>query len=330
MKTVFRTEIKLKKGEFPEISYSSKLFFLGSCFSDRIGGMFEKNKFQVLTNPFGVSYNPVSINTTIQRIIGKNYFTEEDLISKDDLFNSYELHGSFDNESSSQLISAVNTEIDSSHDFLKTASHIYITPGTSWVYRLKENGKIVNNCHKQRAELFTRELLTLEEVSSNLISLISEIKKINPSADILFTISPVRHLKDGFSENNLSKSILRLAIDSVLQENSVYYFPSFEMVIDDLRDYRFYTADMLHPNEEAEKYIWDLIMENQMSEKTNKLVNEVSSFLQDTNHRSFNKNSASNKQFLRNTLEKAKKIQESLPGLNLKFEIQSLESRLSK
>lgn len=330
MKGVFRTEIKLKKGEFPEISYSSKFFFLGSCFSDRIGALFSRLKFQVLTNPFGVSYNPVSINKTVQRIIAKKYFTEKDIVSKEDLFNSYELHGSFDNESSSQLILTVNAEIDRTHDFLKNATHIYITPGTSWVFRLKENDCIVNNCHKQHADLFTRELLSVEEVTRNLRSLISVIKNINPSAHISFTISPVRHLKDGFYENNVSKSILRLAIDSVLKENSVYYFPSFEMIVDDLRDYRFYAADMLHPNEEAEKYIWDHIRENQMSENTNKLINEVASFIKDTEHKSFNKNSAPNKLFLRNSLKKARKLQESLPETDFHLEIQSLESRLSE
>lgn len=327
MNSNFRTELKLSKGDFPTISYVSKIFLIGSCFSDEMGYLFNTKKFEVVANPLGISYNPISLCKQLNRILNKSYFSEADIIEKETLYNSYELHGSFDSKNKNDLLLNVNQKIETSHKFLKNASHIFLTLGTSWVYELIENQIIVNNCHKKPSSLFTKKLLSVDSIQKTLLETKELLKNINPNAKIILTISPVRHLKDGFEENNLSKSILRLAIHEVLDDDN-YYFPSYEMLMDDLRDYRFYKDDMLHPNKQAVDYIWQKIVDCQMDQNTQSDMKKIDRLMNQFSHRTMNKNSQAAKDFTRSLKDEFTKLQAEMKNLSFSEEIKELEKRL--
>lgn len=325
----FRTEINLKKGDFPEISYFSRIFLIGSCFSQEIGRKFREFKFQVLTNPFGVTYNPVSLSGQIIRITSKNYFKKEDFFAKGETFNSFELHGSFDNNSADELLSEVNGIVSNGFDFLSKSTHLYITLGTAWVYQSRKTSKIVNNCHKLPSADFTKSLLDLQLCTDSLREAIHSVRAINTDVKIIFTISPVRHLNDGFAENNLSKSLLRLSINQLMNEKDVFYFPSYEILMDDLRDYRFYKEDMIHPGDNAINYIWDTILQAQLSTSAEKIKANVETLLKSLNHKPFNEASAGHQLFLRKALESAENLQNKFADIDLSDEIRALKARLT-
>jgi len=320
----------LKKGDFPEISYNSKILLLGSCFSDEMGKMFDYYKIPCISNPFGVTYNPVSIQHQIRRIIEKDYFIESDLIKKNDLYNSYDLHGSFDRLKKNELQNEVNKVIRLCHDFIKNASHLYVTLGTSWVYENKTNNKIVNNCHKKPANNFTKRILSVDEVYGACSSIIELCTSLNKKLKYIFTISPVRHLKDGFTENSLSKGILRVAIGKIEERNMVFYFPSNEILNDDLRDYRFFGEDLIHPNKTAINYIWNQIAEFQFKENDKILMKKIEKLNTALNHNSFNAESQGNQIFIKETIEFAEKLQDQYQNIDLEIEIVKLKSRLSE
>ena len=329
MKT-FRTEIKLKKGQFPEINYGSNVFLIGSCFSDNIGDKFNHFGFSCISNPFGVTYNPVSIGKQIDRIIEKRSFSESDLIEKGESFNSFELHGSYDDISKEALLGGVNQKILESHDFIKNASHMFITLGTAWVYELVERNEIVNNCHKLPAENFTKRLLSSEEVTESLSKCISACRTLNPDLKFIFTVSPVRHLKDGFRENNLSKGILHVSISELLKTEKVHYFPSYEILLDDLRDYRFFENDLLHPNSQAIEYIWDKLVSSTLDQASIDVMEEVKKIKLALSHRPFNPMSSEHRSFLLKTKKDLDSLSENHPEINLKEEMRILEDRLSE
>lgn len=330
MKDQFRTEIKLKKGEFPEISYQSSVGLIGSCFSDEIGEKFHKFKFKNLSNPFGVTYNPVSMAEQIRRICQKKHFNEADLFRKGQGFNSYELHGSFDREDSSDLIEELALNIDRTYDFLRSASHLFITLGTAWIYELKSDGRLVNNCHKQPSSIFNKRLLSLLEIEEACLSMVNDCHAINKELKVIFTISPVRHLKDGFTENSLGKSLLRVALNRDELRKKASYFPSYEMMNDDLRDYRFYASDMIHPNEIAVNYIWEQLISAQMSEQTVLKMKAIEKIQHALGHKAFNVKSAAHQSFLKETINTCQSIRKSNPEIDLEKEIQELTRRLTE
>ena len=208
---IFRTELKLKASN-SIISHEKPIFLIGSCFSDNIGILFAKYKFQVHHNPFGISYNPISIAQQLNRIITQKSFNEFDLFNDNDVYKSFELHSSKAHEDKHQLLIELNQNIQESHNQIKSASHLFITFGTAWVYTLKSSEQIVNNCHKIPASKFEKKILSVDEIVTTYKDFINAIKKVNPEIAIVFTISPVRHMRDGIVDNALSKSILRLSI----------------------------------------------------------------------------------------------------------------------
>ena len=329
MGSSFRTELALKKGFLPEISHYSSLLLIGSCFSDRIGSRFVEGKFRTISNPFGVTYNTASIERQMRIITGDLSIEDSGIIKKGELYNNFDLHGSFDALSKEELLSTSGKIIAECRAFLKSCSHIFISPATAWVYVRKSTGITVNNCHKFPSSEFEKRMLSTGEVTGHLINILKIARNFNPGICPIFTISPVRHLKDGFAENSLSKSVLRLGISEAMKSGNSHYFPSYEMVMDDLRDYRFYEDDLVHPNDLAADYIWNALCHCSMSDETIKRCREVTDLKKQLQHRPFMPGTKAHRKFLDAMLAKARKLGSDYPEINLEAEIKEIGSRLS-
>jgi lysophospholipase L1-like esterase len=294
----FRTNIKLQK-EYNQIDYNSKLVLIGSCFSENISKKLKYFKFQTFSNPFGILFNPIAIEKLITNAINLEKYSEKSIFQLNERWHCFDAHSDISASTQNNLLHNLNSAIESTHQQLKNASHIIITLGTAWIYRLIETDTIVGNCHKIPQKKFLKELLSIDEITATLENICTLIKDINPTATIIFTVSPVRHLKDGFIENAQSKAHLIAAIHQVSDKrNRLYYFPSFEIMMDDLRDYRFYASDMLHPNETAINYIWEQFQQVWIDEKSTLIQKEVDTIQKGLAHRPFNPNSEQHTQFL--------------------------------
>lgn len=307
----FTTKIPVHKSAFP-IDYSSKIILLGSCFAENMGEKFQYFKFQTLVNPFGIIFNSVSIEKLIHRIVNKIVFTENDIFFHNNLWHCFEVHSKLSNPNKEVFLHELNLLIDQSFTFLKQTSHIIITYGTSWVYTDNESQEIVANCHKIPQKQFTKEILSIEIIEKSIQNTIQLIQKINPNCNFIFSVSPVRHIKDGFVENTLSKAHLISAIHSY-KLLPITYFPSYEIMMDELRDYRFYTEDMLHPNQTAVDYIWIKFFENYVDEKEFVTMNQVCEIQRALKHRPFNPNSEAHQKFLENLKKKMLILQSQNP-----------------
>ena len=322
----FITKISVQKSSFP-IDYDSKIMLLGSCFAENMGEKFEYFKFQTTINPFGIIFNSVSIEKLIRRSIEKRKFTENDIFFHNDLWHCFEVHSELSNSDKDEFLESLNDLIRSTNKHLSDSTHIIITLGTSWVYRLRQaqsdSDGVVANCHKVLQKQFTKELLSILQIEESLESIISLVHSVNPNCKFIFTVSPVRHIKDGFVENTLSKAHLIAAIHSVLNrkfstslelttQNNIY-FPAYEIMMDELRDYRFYAEDMLHPSQTAIDYIWIQFFENYISESQFGLMNDICSIQKGLKHRPFNPNTESHQKFLHQLELKIKTIQNQHP-----------------
>jgi lysophospholipase L1-like esterase len=310
----FQTQIPLQKSDFP-IDYTSKILSLGSCFAENMAEKLEYFKFENVVNPFGIIFNPVSLEKLILRSIHKNYFTANDIFYHNEAWHCYEVHSELSNPDKSEFLEALNRLIDSTNQQLSNSTHVIVTLGTSWVYRHIESNEIVANCHKVPQKQFVKEILSIAQIEASLQNIISEIQTINPKCNFVFTVSPVRHIKDGFVENTLSKAYLISALHaSNLQLATSSYFPSYEIMMDVLRDYRFYAEDMLHPNQTAIDYIWIKFFENYVEEKEFSLMNQVCEIQRALKHRPFNSNSESHKKFLENLNQKINTLVNKYPN----------------
>ena len=292
MKLSTRIEIKPFKNQ---INYNSKVMLLGSCFATNIGDKFDYYKFQSSTNPFGIIFNPISLDRIIERTINKEYFTKEAIFFHNEQWHSFEVHSEMSSIDSEQFILNLNSIINATNQFLENASHVIITLGTAWVYRLKDTNQVVANCHKVAQNQFSKALLSIIEIEESLHKIIKSIHDFNPNCNVIFTVSPVRHLKDGFIENQQSKAHLISALHQIIEQydDFVTYFPSYEILLDELRDYRFYAEDMLHPNQLAVNYIWERFCEATISKENQSIMNEVSQIQKAKAHRPFNPKSES-------------------------------------
>lgn len=317
----FRTQIPISKTNNP-IDYNSKIISIGSCFAENMAEKFDYFKFQNETNPFGIIFNPVSIDKIISRIIKQELYTEKDVFFYNERWHSYEVHSDLSNRDRQELLETLNKAISETYKHLKEATHIIITFGTSWIYRNIESNEIVANCHKVPQKQFSKELLPVDVIQKSIQNTIDCIVSLNPGINFIFTVSPVRHIKDGFAENQLSKSHLFAALHQVLKTHhsqliTYNYFPSYEIMMDELRDYRFYAEDMLHPNQIAIDYIWKLFSENYISETSILTMQEVSEIQKSLLHRSFNPESEQHQKFLAKLQEKIKGIEKK--GLHIRF-----------
>lgn len=263
----FRTEIPTPKFPF-DINYQDKLMLVGSCFSDHIGNFFQEMGFDTLSNPFGTLFNPVSIANALKMSIEPTLFTDKHIDFFNEKWISYAHHGKFSHPDKETFQQNIGQELDRAHDFLASANYLFLTFGTAYCYRLIERDLIVANCHKIPAARFEKILLSIEQITSQYQALITQLHEFNSRLKIIFTVSPVRHLADGFHENQISKSILHLSVNQLIDNKNTFYFPSFEMVQDDLRDYRFYATDLCHPSEAAVTYIREKLTEAFFSKET--------------------------------------------------------------
>ena len=314
----FTTKIPIQKSSFP-IDYDSKILLLGSCFAENMGEKFEYFKFQTIVNPFGIIFNPVSLEKLIRRSIEKRKFTENDIFFHNELWHCYDVHSELSNSDKSFFLNSLNDLISSTNKKLSDSTHIIITLGTSWVYRLRQaqsdSDGVVANCHKVPQKEFTKELLSIQQIEESIESIISLVHSVNPNCKFIFTVSPVRHIKDGFIENTLSKAHLISAIHKIINHHPLpnTYFPAYEIMMDELRDYRFYGEDMLHPNQTAIDYIWIQFFQNYISESEFGLMNDICSIQKGLNHRPFNPNTESHQKFLHQLELKIKTIQNQHP-----------------
>ena len=290
--------IKGPKINIPErISIRKPLLVMGSCFAENIGTLLQEQLFDVKINPFGIVYNPLSVIQQLNDILQNKHFTSAELFEKEGLFYSWQHHGSYAGIDKYETLQNINTQITEAHHQLINSEWLAITLGSAFYYYLKD-GQLVSNCHKMPAAHFFKKMASLSQIIDGFQESIAQLQKINPSIKILFNVSPVRYVRDGLTENTISKSILHLAIHEIIKKNkNCFYFPSYEIVIDELRDYRFYKADMIHPNEMAIAYVYEKFVAALFDEEAKKITKEVQQFNAFSNHKILNNSIEAIKQY---------------------------------
>ena len=296
---------------------------LGSCFAENMGEKFSYFKFQNTVNPFGIIFNPVSIENLISRVVKNQKFTEEAIFFHNDLWHCFEVHSELSNPNKEEFLENLNQLLETMHYQISALTHCIITYGTSWVYSIRHpetsgqsnNKNVVANCHKVPQSQFDKAILSIETIEKSIQNTIDLIHIVNPNCHFIFTVSPVRHTKDGFIENQRSKAHLIAAIHKIInyQLSIVNYFPSYEIMMDELRDYRFYAQDMLHPSQTAIDYIWVRFFENYIAESEFGLMNEVCQIQRSLMHKPFNPETENHQKFLSNLTQKLNQLQEKFP-----------------
>lgn len=321
----FRLELDIKKSS-TLISYKDKILLCGSCFTENIGQKLDYHKFKILQNPNGILFNPISITKSVTSYIENKQYAEDELFYFNDIWQSWEHHSRFSSVDKAVSLKMINDSQKAAHEFLKEADWIMLTLGSAFVYEL-ENKNVVANCHKVPTDKFNKRLLSAEEVLSALDNLMHRLFLFNPKLKIIFTVSPVRHLRDGFVENNRSKAVLIQAVHHLVEKfNKLFYFPAYELVIDDLRDYRFYAEDMVHPNYAATNYVWDKFVNAFMDEETIELMGKVNEIQRARNHKAFNPSSEQHRKFLNSYRQKTELLQKQYQDLDLADEIKYFSS----
>jgi lysophospholipase L1-like esterase len=311
-----QTQIPLTKVAH-QIDYAGRLLVLGSCFAENIGVKLDDFKFRTALNPFGILFHPLAIENLIARAVNKKYYTEEDMFFLNERWHCFDVHSSLSDISKEKLLKNVNTQLRVTEKKLGEATHVVITLGTAWTYQNKETGARVANCHKVPQKEFNKKLLTVDEVTASLQRILQQIESINNKAQVIFTISPVRHLKDGFIENQRSKAHLISALHSLLSISPLgsraIYFSSYEIMMDELRDYRFYKEDMVHPNALAIDYIWEKFSSVWIADEAQHTMKQVAEIQRGLRHRPFNPNSEQHQKFQKSLKEKISYIKKEHP-----------------
>lgn len=321
----FRTAIRLQPGV--PITHQSKLFTTGSCFADLLGSKLNESRFRATINPFGVSYNPLSIHKQLQAALRKQRPAPELYVQSEGAFRHHDYHSHLRAKTLNSLASLLQERIAEAGSELRNTDILIITYGTSWVYRHKTSTEVVNNCHKVPAREFDKSLLDPADIVRSFGSLYAELKGHSPGARVILTVSPVRHLRDNLVLNQLSKAGLIIACHKIMQQfKDVEYFPAYEIMMDDLRDYRFYDRDMIHPSAVAVDYIWEKFREKYFRPETMAVTDRCHELTRALAHRPFDAASNEYRNFLLRTLDLAKEIADQA---NVKADIDELESRLS-
>ncbi|MCX2717998.1 GSCFA domain-containing protein [Lentiprolixibacter aurantiacus] len=310
-----QTRIPLHK-ESPSIDYGSKVLLLGSCFAEHIGAKLAYYQFQSCINPLGIYFHPKAIEGLIQRLVRERAFTREDVFMLNEQWHSFEAHSRVSQNSEEALLEVLNKQLKATQAAITQATHIFITLGSAWGYQLRENGKWVANCHKVPQKQFAKVLWEVEDIQTCLGSIIDMIGHLNTDVQVVFSVSPVRHLKDGFVENQRSKAHLITAVQKLVASDKVSYFPAYELMMDELRDYRFYAVDMVHPNELAVDYIWEKFRQSWIDEEAYKDMEEVCAIRKGMAHRPNFPESESHQKFLQALQLRTAAIQERYPFMS--------------
>ncbi len=318
---LFNLPIHIKKLE-PPVSYEDRILLMGSCFTEHIGGFLAAHKFNTLQNPNGIVFEPQMLCQSIQDYMDRKKYSETDLVYENERWHSWDHHSIFSDPSKEKVLENINNSCEQAHDFLKKTDWLIITFGTSFYYKLKQQNRIVANCHKLPATHFEKHLSTIEETVTAMDTMLYRLFHFNPKLKIIFTVSPVRHVRDGLVENNRSKARLLEAVHHIVQKfEKLYYFPSYEIVIDVLRDHRFYDIDLVHPNYAATEFVLEKFCENCMDKKSRNLLEEIKEIIIAKNHKPFHAASAQHQQFRGKYFIKCTALQEKYPFLDLKEEI---------
>jgi len=374
----FFTKIDIPRPGFG-IDYTKKLAFFGSCFADNISAQFSSRKFQVLSNPFGTVYNPVSLAAQVKAVAEGRVFGDGDVFQdgcwkrggqngcgdRDQEYrraqdargpwHCWDAHSSLSGATQEECVGKLNAAAKQAREFLQKADVVFITLGTAFVYYLKDSGKPVSNCHRQDPSLFTRRMISVDEAAAALSSIVKDLRSLSPTVNIVFTVSPLRHIADGAHNNTLSKATLQLAVDKVVKRgteiatvaslprndiasrasagvysricetqqscasrnDNTHYFPSYEIVMDELRDYRFYADDMIHLSKTAEEYIFERMVETYCDEATRENIARVEKFLKMANHRIVDATSPATAEFQKKLAAQAASLEKTIPGLVL-------------
>jgi hypothetical protein len=324
--TPFRTELSVSSSPLP-IGFSDELLTTGSCFADDLGKWLKGNKFNVEVNPFGTTYNPISIHRALLLSLNKRGVDQENLIEQNENWYHFDFHSQWSSQDPSLLVSKLNQQLSQVGDQLKKINTIFITYGTSWVYEHNTSKEIVSNCHKLPAKNFKKYLLSEAQIINSFKELHTSLKKVNPDVRVILTVSPVRHLKDTIELNQVSKSVLRLACHSIVSQfDSVEYFPSYEIMMDDLRDYRFYKEDMIHPTDVAIEYIAQKFSDCYFTKATKETLSDWTQIKKALEHKPFQNQSSAHHKFLHDTLNKLEVIKNKI---NVQEEMQEIKKRLA-
>ena len=321
----FRTTFSISSSE--PFGYDDSVMLCGSCFVENIGKKLENACFNVLVNPFGILFNPYSLVKSIEYIIDNKQFANEDLIFHHGLYHSFSHHSCFSHPDQSACIEQVNRATKYAHQFLKKSKYLIITLGTAWVYRFRASRKIVSSCHKIPQQEFDKELMTVDQISEMLSTKVHRLIQFNPDIRIVLTVSPVRHLKDGFIENQQSKASLILSAKKLVEQfHNCSYFPVYELIMDDLRDYRFYASDMLHPSETAIEYVWERFCETFFSPETMQILSRAEKLFTASQHHPFHSTSEEYRKFRTIHQEKAKQLALQFPDAGFSRLVDAFET----
>lgn len=304
-----------------KIKHDQLLFLAGSCFTEQIGSKLSHHKFRIIENPNGILFNPYSISTSINTYIEGKKYHETDLFFANEIWASWDHHTRFSAVDKQNCLQKINASQQSAHDFLKKTDWLILTLGSSFVYENSE-GRIVANCHKIPTDHFNKRMLSVFEIKEIMQTMINALFSFNNKIKVIFTISPVRHLRDGFIENNRSKANLITATHEIVEQNErVHYFPAYELVIDDLRDYRFFAEDMVHPNYAATQYVWEKFNDTCVDESSRAIMKEIALIQSAKSHKPFNPESTQHRKFLNAYSEKVSHLQIQLPYVDFNEEI---------
>lgn len=315
------------KGPDTLLDYTDPVFLIGSCFTEHIGNRLQDLKFNVLQNPHGILFDPVSVCTSVTSYIENKRYQESDLILLNELWQSWNHHSRFSGMDKEKVLSAINGSQARAHDHLRTAKWLVITLGSSYSYRLADSERPVANCHRAPSQWFRKHLCTIDETISALDNALYRLFRFNPDIRVIFTVSPVRHLRDGVVENNRSKARLLESVHHLVDKfNRLYYFPAYELVIDVLRDYRYYDIDLAHPNYLATEFVLEAFRKHYITPKARELMDQLQQVVNARRHKPFQPDTQAHQMFLKSFAEKSLKLQEDYPFLDLQEEIRFFQA----
>ncbi len=326
----FHTTVELPQG-MPPVTYEQEILLLGSCFAENIGALLAEHKFRLDINPFGILYNPSSVSAALREIIAGKQYTKEELFYYQGCWHSPRHHGIFSASEAEESLQIINSRLRRASVSFEKLDWLMVTLGTSYIYEEKRTGTVVANCHKLPESTFNRRRLTVAEIVSDYTSLLVGMFSRCPRLKVLFTVSPIRHARDGMHANQLSKSTLLLAIDSLQAAfpGKVFYFPSYEIVLDELRDYRFYAEDMLHPSSVAVNYLWECFSKTFFTDETCRTMKAVAEIERALAHKPFHPDSEAYKSFLGQIVLKIERLKGKYPYLDFEKETELCRTRLN-
>ncbi|MDR1666559.1 MAG: GSCFA domain-containing protein [Bacteroidales bacterium] len=320
-RTIVKDPVSPEKTDYP-----SPVMMTGSCFAENIGQYMQRLKFNIVLNPFGIVYHPLPLARQLDRMIAAEPYRPEELCFHNGLWFTFDHHGRFAHPEQTTCLNGINAELALGHKQLTAARRLFVTFGTAGAYRLKENGKIVANCHRYPSDAFERFRSTPDEIHEQWITTVNRLRQVNPDIQIVFSVSPIRHLHHGAHQNQLDKATLLLATERLNRALPLTaYFPAYEIMMDDLRDYRFYDEDMTHPNSSAVKYIWQYFCNACLSEHTISTMKKVEDIVKASAHRPIHRNAAT-RSFAAAYLHKIKEMRQQFPFMDFSRETALFDS----